>query len=82
MSGLQMVLFIVGCMTMIAFFHAMHNSVDSEWRIGINFLRKPFFLFGVNSRRILHDDEEIEDVVEIGLILFTFEVSFYKDFEG
>jgi hypothetical protein len=83
MSGLQIVLIVVSCMTIIAFFHAMHNSVDSEVRIGLNFLNKPFFLFGVNTRRIIHDEEgEMEDVVEIGLILFSLEVSFYKDLEG
>ena len=83
MSVLQMVMVIVSLMTIISFFHAMHNNMDSEVRIGINFLNKPFFLFGVNSRRIIHDEEgEMEDVVEIGLILFTFEVSFYKDLEG
>jgi hypothetical protein len=83
MSGLQIVLIVVSCMTIIAFFHAMHGSVDSEVRIGLNFLNKPFFLFGVNTRRIIHDEEgEMEDVVEIGLILFSLEVSFYKDLEG
>jgi hypothetical protein len=78
-----MVMVIVSLMTIISFFHAMHGSVDSEVRIGINLLKKPFFLFGVNTRRIIHDEEgEMEDVIEIGLILFTFEVSFYKDLEG
>jgi hypothetical protein len=83
MGVLQMVMVIVSLMTIIAFFHAMHNSVDSEWRIGINLLKKPFFLFGVNTRRIIHDEEgEMEDVVEIGLILFSLEVSFFKDLEA
>jgi hypothetical protein len=78
-----MVMVIVSLMTIISFFHAMHGSVDSEVRIGLNFLNKPFFLFGVNSRRIIHDEEgEMEDVVEIGLILFSLEVSFFKDLEA
>jgi len=81
MTGLQIVLVIVSCMTIIAFFHAMYGSVDSEWRIGLHFLNRPFFLFGVHCERILHE-EEIEDVVMIGFILLTLEVSFFKDLEA